>query len=162
MDKKLKIGWFSFSCCEDSTIVFTELLNDHWKDWKNLIEFRHARVLQANNTYSDIDVAFVEGAIANIRDREELLKIRENSKKLVAIGSCACTAIPSGQRNLFDEDTKRAMQYLIDRFGYEKEVLPVSKIVHVDDQVPGCPMVEAVFLKIIEKYLQEFQIIPNA
>ena len=24
MAKKLKIGWFSFSCCEDSTIVFID------------------------------------------------------------------------------------------------------------------------------------------
>jgi len=32
--KKLKIGWFSFTCCEDSTIMFTEMLNDHFFAWK--------------------------------------------------------------------------------------------------------------------------------
>jgi hypothetical protein len=26
--KRLVVGWFSFTCCEDSTILFTELLND--------------------------------------------------------------------------------------------------------------------------------------
>jgi sulfhydrogenase subunit delta len=162
MGKKLIVGWFSFSCCEDSTIVFTELLNDRWQDWIKLIEFRHARVLKSNNRLKDLDVSFVEGAIANKRDREELIKIRENSKKVVAIGSCACTGIPSSQRNLFDEDTKKAIQYLIGSYGYETEVLPISKIITVDDQVPGCPMSEPAFLKIIDKYLKEFQIIPNA
>jgi hypothetical protein len=38
--KRLVVGWFSFTCCEDSTILFTELLNDHFDDWKKVIEFR--------------------------------------------------------------------------------------------------------------------------
>jgi coenzyme F420-reducing hydrogenase gamma subunit len=136
--------------------MFTELLNDNWEKWKDLVEFVHARILKSNNVLKDLDVAFVEGAIANKKDHEELLEIRKNSKKLVAIGSCACTAIPSGQRNLFDQDTKNAMQYLLDRYSYENEVLPLEKVVQVDDKVPGCPMVEAVFLKTLEKYLKEF------
>jgi len=162
MDKKLKVGWFSFSCCEDSSIMFTELLNDRWQDWVKLIEFRHARILKSNNTLSDIDVSFVEGAIANKRDREELVKIRENSKKVVAIGSCACTGLPSSQRNAFSEDEKNAIQYLLDRYGYEAKVLALKDIVKVDDEVPGCPMVEPVFLKVVDKYLKEFGIVPNS
>ena len=47
--KKLRVGWFTFSCCEDSTVIFTELMNERWQTWKKLIDFRHARVLQANN-----------------------------------------------------------------------------------------------------------------
>ena len=27
MGKKLAIGWFTFTCCEDSSIVFIELMN---------------------------------------------------------------------------------------------------------------------------------------
>lgn len=159
---KLRVGWFSFSCCEDSSILMTELLNDHWEDWKNQIEFVHARILKSNNILKDIDVSFVEGAIANKKDREELLRIRENSKKLVAIGSCACTGIPSGMRNQFPADAKASIQYLLDRYGYEQEVLPLEKIVQVDDKIPGCPMVENTFLKILNKYLAEFGVIPKA
>lgn len=156
---KLKLGWFSFSCCEDNTIIFTELMNDRWETWKELVEFKHARVLQSKNVMEDIDVSFVEGAIANKKNREEILEIRKNSKKVVAIGSCACTGIPSNHRNQFDDETKASIQYLLDRYGYEKEVLPIDKIVEVDDKVPGCPMVEASFLKVLDKYLKEFKII---
>lgn len=156
---KLKLGWFSFSCCEDNTIVFTELLNDHWETWKDLVEFKHARVLQSNNVLEDIDVAFVEGAIANKKNRAELEEIRKNSKKVIAIGSCACTAIPAGHRNKFDEDAKAAMQYLLDRYGYEKDVLPIASVVQIDDKVPGCPINEATFVKVLEKQLVEFGII---
>jgi sulfhydrogenase subunit delta len=162
MDKKLKVGWFSFSCCEDSSIMFTELLNDRWEQWSKLLDFRHARILKSNNELSDIDVSFVEGAIANKKDREELEKIRANSRKIVAIGSCACTGIPSSQRNDFSPDCKQAIQYLLDRYGYETEVHPLKDIIKVDDEVPGCPMVEPVFLKVVDKYLKEFGITPNS
>jgi len=107
----------------------------------------------------DIDVSFVEGAIANKKNREELLEIRKNSKKVVAIGSCACTGIPAGHRNEFDEETQLSIQYLLDRYGYEKKVLPLHEVIEVDDKVSGCPMIEASFLKILDKYLKEFKII---
>jgi hypothetical protein len=61
--KRLVVGWFSFTCCEDSTILFTELLNDHLDEWKELIEFRHMKALKTNNSLSGLDVAFIEGAI---------------------------------------------------------------------------------------------------
>ena len=38
MQKKLKIGWFSFTCCEDSTMVWIELMNDNFFKWKDLLE----------------------------------------------------------------------------------------------------------------------------
>ncbi len=38
--KKLVIGWFSFTCCEDSTILLTELLNDNLDVWKKVVDFK--------------------------------------------------------------------------------------------------------------------------
>ncbi len=48
--KKLVVGWFSFTCCEDSTILFTELLNDHLDEWKKVVEFRYVRQLKTKNS----------------------------------------------------------------------------------------------------------------
>lgn len=158
MEKKLKIGWFSFSCCEDSTIILTEMLNDHFDDWSKVIEFRHIRVLKKNNSLNDLDVAFVEGAIASNQDAEKLKEIRKNSKKLVAIGSCAINGMPSAQRNAFDQKKKKEIDFLVKRFSLAKKVRTLSQIVTVDDQVPGCPMTEDGFLKVLEKYLKEFKI----
>ncbi len=158
--KKLKIGWFSFSCCEDSTIVFTELLNDHFSKWREVLEFRHARVLQNKNVLEDIDVAFVEGAIGSTEEEEMVKKIRATAKRVVAIGSCAVTGLPSGQRNQFDEDTQASIQYLLDRFGQSKTVKSVKEIIAIDAQVPGCPMGEKKFLEVVDQYLKEFTILP--
>ena len=159
LNKKLKIGWFSFSCCEDSTIMFTELLNDHFEEWSKVIDFQHVRVLKSNNKLEGLDVAFVEGAIASKTDEEKLKNIRKNCKMLVAIGSCACTGMPSAQRNMFDEEKKKEIQFLIDRFKMYDKVYKLDELIKVDAKVPGCPMNEDIFLKTVNEALKKFKII---
>ena len=151
---KLRVGWFSFTCCEDSTILFTELLNTHWDEWKEKIEFVNARVLKTNRELKNLDISFVEGAISSEEHMKKLQDIRANSKVLVAIGACAVTAMPSGWRNTFDEKTKQEIQYLVDRFSHLPRVEPLSKFVTVDEVVHGCPMDERQFLNMINKLLQ--------
>ncbi len=157
--KKLRVGWFTFTCCEDSTIIFTELLNIHYKEWRDKIEFVHAKVLQSKNRWEEMDVAFVEGAINSIQQETKLKKIRNLSKKLVAIGACACIGMPSSQRNSFDMPTKEEINMLLLRFKQSDRVKKVSEVVTVDDLVQGCPMNETKFLEVVNKYLREFQII---
>jgi sulfhydrogenase subunit delta len=158
MPRKLRVGWFSFSCCEDSTIIFTELLNDHYREWKDRIEFVSALVLQKKTAIKNLDIAFVEGAITSETQEKKLLEIRRESKKLVAIGACACIGMPSSLRNLFDETTKREIENILIRFQYADKVKKLSEVVTVDDQVPGCPMDENLFIQAINKYLDEFNI----
>jgi coenzyme F420-reducing hydrogenase gamma subunit len=156
--KKLRMGWFSFACCEDSTMVFVELLNENFFKWKKLLDIRYARVLRRKNKINNLDVSFVEGAIATEKDAKKLKEIRENSKKLIAIGSCAINGMPAAQRNIFDEERKKEIAFLIKRFKQTDKVRTVKEIVNIDDEVPGCPMDENIFLNILDKYLKEFGI----
>lgn len=158
MALKLRIGWFSFSCSEDSTIIFTEMLNDHYREWKKKIEFVCASILQKKGEIKDIDVAFIEGAVTSVKQEEKVKEIRRESKKVVAIGSCACVGMPSSQRNLFDEKTKEEIKKIIIRFQYADKVKKLSDVITVDEMVPGCPMNEDAFLKVLNKYLKEFNI----
>lgn len=145
--------------CHNSTIIFTELLNDHYVEWFKLIDFKSARVLKKSGEIKDIDVAFVEGAIANQKDEEELKKIRANSKKLVAIGACAMTGMPSAQRNDFSDALKKEIFPMVRFYGLKKKVQKLDELVTVDDKVPGCPMSEALFLNVLNKYLKEFGVV---
>lgn len=155
MNGKLKVGWFSFTCCEDSTIIFTELLNTHYKDWLQKIEFVHARILRKDDAgkINEMDVAFVEGAISSDKQEEKLKKIRAKAKKLVAIGACAVLGSPSNQRNFFSNDQLAEIKPILELFKYKKNVMKISNVVPVDENVPGCPMNEQVFLEIMNKYL---------
>jgi len=156
-NKKIKIGWFTFSCCEDNTIVMTEVMNDHWQEWKKIFDFRHARVLKANNILDELDIAFVEGAIASEDHVNKLKEIREKSKKLVAIGACAIVGMPAGQRNYFSEEQKKEIEFLTARFAALPKVLRVSDVVKVDAEVPGCPMDPNKFLEAVNKLVSEFK-----
>ena len=147
MARKIRMGWFSFSCCEDNTVLFAEILNDNFFDVQEKFEIVHAKVLQAKNRWEEMDVAFVEGAIAHPHDEKTLKKIRSLSKTVVAIGSCACTGMPSAQRNAFDEQTTHEIRFLKDKFGLLDKVHPLKDIVKVDYEVNGCPMDEQKFLE---------------
>ena len=158
--KKLVVGWFSFTCCEDSTIILSELLNDNLEAWKKVIEFKHLRILKSKNSMEGLDVAFIEGAVSSKTEEEEVKKIRENAKYVVAIGACACTGLPSATRNSFTDDmiTER-IQWYFSNFDYNQKVKKLDEVIKVDDMVNGCPMSVPVFTQTVEKYLKLFKIV---
>lgn len=157
--KRLKVGWFSFTCCEDSTMIWIELMNENFFKWKQLLDIQYSRVLKKNNKLEGLDVAFVEGAITNDADAKKLREIRKNSKKLVAVGSCAVNGMPAAQRNNFDDELKKEIEFVLKRFNQADKVRMVKDIVEVDAEIPGCPMQEDAFLGALDKYLKEFGVI---
>jgi sulfhydrogenase subunit delta len=157
-NKKLRIGWFTFTCCEDSTIMMIELLNEHFFEWRNLLDIRYAKIFKTKNVLDELDVAFVEGSISSEAQAEKLKKIRAVSKKLVAIGSCAVTGFPSAQRNLFDEKTRAEITPILEKFKYTDKVMKLNEVVKVDAEVPGCPMETDKFIKLLNQLFEEFGI----
>jgi coenzyme F420-reducing hydrogenase gamma subunit len=157
--KKLVVGWFSFTCSEDSTILFTEILNEHFDELKKLIDFRFFKALKSNNSLKDLDVAFVEGAISSEKQAIDVTKIRNNSKYVVAIGSCACNGLPSASRNMFvPEDLSFKTKWYMEHFDYAAKVKKLEDLIKVDDKVEGCPMNAETFLSALWKYLKFFEI----
>jgi len=102
-----------------------------------------------------LDVAFVEGSVSSEKDLEELKKIREKSKSLVAIGHCA---VFGGVQAMFlgrEEWIERYKRV----YGDKNEVTltpplepkPLSSYVKVDAVLPGCPIEKEPFLKLAGK-----------
>ncbi|OGI12396.1 hypothetical protein A3K64_01025 [Candidatus Micrarchaeota archaeon RBG_16_36_9] len=139
-------------------MIFIELMNNHFSDWERLLDFKYFKLLKSKNELKNLDVAFVEGAISTFKEEKRLKEIRKNSKKLVAIGSCAVNGSPSNQRNFFNDSTKQEIKMILDNFGHRDKVSQLDEIVEVDDNVPGCPMDEGKFLQILNKYLKEFKV----
>ena len=155
MPQKIRIGWFSFTCCEDSTIIFTELLNRYYKLWLPRLEFVHARILRKDDTdeIKEMDIAFVEGAISSDNQENKLKRIREKAKVLIAVGSCAVVGSPSNQRNFFNREKLAEIKPILEKFRYKEKVLSLKEIIKIDETIPGCPMDEDKFLEIMNKYL---------
>jgi len=159
--KKLIIGWFTFTCCEDSTILMTELLNQHWQEWTKYLDFKYAKIFRPVKTLGPMDVAFVEGAISSDEQLEKLKQIRQNAKKLVAIGACAVIGQPAAQRNEFDPARLNEIKPILEKFKYSDKVQKLSDLVTVDYQVPGCPMNEQKFLELINQLIQPLKNAPS-
>lgn len=157
--RKLVVGWFSFTCSEDSTILFTELLNDYFDVWKEKLEFRYLKALKTKNSIDNLDVAFIEGAISSDLQARDVQKIRENAKYVVAIGACACTGMPSASRNAFlSEEINEKIKWYMSHFDYSQKVRKLADVIKVDDMVNSCPMDKETFIEIMGKYLKLFGI----
>jgi len=158
--KKLIIGWFTFTCSEDSTMLMIEALNQHWQNWTKLIDFKYAKALRTINPLGPMDIAFVEGAISSSKQEEKLKHIRSLAKTLVAIGSCAVTGQPAGQRNNFDPQQLQEIKPVLEKFNFSPQARKLTDIIKIDYSIPGCPMDEQKFIDLTNKLINENKIKP--
>ncbi|MCP9838521.1 oxidoreductase [Cyanobium sp. N.Huapi 1H5] len=105
----------------------------------------------------NVDIALVEGAVANVDNLELALQVRERTALVISFGDCAVTANVPGLRNLLDGGhdgakavLERGYLELADATGQLPfapgivpellpRVLPLHEVIPVDLYLPGCP-----------------------
>lgn len=157
--KRLRVGVFSFACCEGCCISMIESLNKKLFEWEDKVEFVNFRALKKVGKVRDMDVAFVEGAIGAEKDVLKIGEIRAYAKKLIAVGSGAINGWPSNVRNSFTGEKKERVMKLAKELGQLEKVVPISSVVKVDDQIEGCPISEEDFSKKMDKLIEDFGIV---
>jgi NAD-reducing hydrogenase small subunit len=128
-------------------------LDERLIDLAGLVDVCYSPILDTKEFPENVDIALVEGAVANEDNLREIRLIRRRSKLLVAFGDCAVTGNVTALRNLFQLDDVLDRSYrensalisglplggdgivpkLLDR------VLRVEDVVRVDHFLPGCP-----------------------
>jgi F420-non-reducing hydrogenase small subunit len=137
------------------------------------VEIARCQILRdEKNIPENIDVALVEGAIRTDRDEEVLKTLRNNSRVLIALGSCACFGGTPSLCNLIglDELVTYVYQQTATTSGGQipstnlpkllEEVRPVGDLVKVDYIIPGCIPEESEILGVISAALtgESFQL----
>jgi sulfhydrogenase subunit delta len=158
--KKLVVGFFSFTGCGGCFVEFSEILNSKYKMWAPLLDIKYCHLLQRKNVFGPMDVAFIEGGIATEGEVARITAIREKAKYMVAVGSCAITGAPCNLRNFFDDKTREEVRPVVERFKHRPKITGINDVVKVDVNVPGCPCVDSVFIKVMENYMREFGVLP--
>lgn len=149
---KPKIAIFSLTSCEGCSLAILEL-EDQLLDILGAVEIVNFREGMTERSW-DIDIAFVDGAVSTPEDVKEIKHFREHSKVLVGIGACACLGGVNTLKNYQDEDDYRKYVYG-DGAKYFPTIRaqPLSAVVKVDYELPGCPMVKEEFLEFVKSLL---------
>jgi len=139
--KKPKVAFFDFTCCEGCQLQIANK-EDTLIDLLSLVEVVNFREISSEKG-DDYQIAFIEGAISRQDEVDRVKEIREKTGTLVALGTCACYGGVNSLKNKFPlEDTVKEV------YGDDpKETLPVKsvkEVVHVDFEIPGCPISNAV------------------
>ncbi|MBN2067608.1 MAG: hypothetical protein JW744_04025 [Candidatus Diapherotrites archaeon] len=149
--KKLKIGFFSLTCCEGCELAVLDL-EERLLKALNYIEIADSRLLLEKPLSKKLDIAFVEGSVISKHDLDSLHSIRERSSFLVALGACATIAGIPGIRNSLPD-------YLQDKIKrnqikpMKEKAFPISAFVKVDFLLQGCSINEEEFLTFLNRFL---------
>lgn len=148
--EKAKLATVWLGGCSGCHMSFLDL-DERLIDLAGLVDLCYSPIADVKEFPESVDIALVEGAVANEDHLRELRLIRQRTKLLVAFGDCAVTGNVTALRNLFSIEDVLQRAYretavvvgvptgndivprLLDR------VLRVQDVVLVDHFLPGCP-----------------------
>jgi len=160
---KPKIGIFGLTGCAGEQIVILNC-EDQLIDILGAIDIRYfPTAMTKNDEKCELDIAFVEGAVVQPMDEESLKKIRQRSKLLIALGTCAVWGGLPAMRN----DVSRG-EFLEKVYGTKGKSFksipaqPLKNFIDVDLSISGCPIEKEQFLKAVTYLLHgDPPLLPN-
>jgi sulfhydrogenase subunit delta len=138
---KPTVGIFGLTGCAGDQLVILNC-EDQLLDLVALIDIRDFLMASSENqTDCKLDIALVEGAVVSKRDAETLLAVRQRSKTLVALGTCAVW----GGVAAMDRGSDRGamLEAVYGETGRAYDSIPAQalhEIVPVDFNITGCPI----------------------
>jgi len=149
---KPKLGFFDFTGCEGCQLEVLNFESELVELLKHvdIVNFREAMQEEGE----DYEIAFIDGAITTEADISRIKKIREQAKILVAMGACACLGGVNCLKNFRSMEENLKIVYG-ECAGYYNTIpaRPVSAVVPVEYELPGCPMSRYEFLKLAKALL---------
>jgi NAD-reducing hydrogenase small subunit len=149
---RLKLATVWLGGCSGCHMSFLDL--DEWLiDLAGRVDLVSSPLVDVKHYPEGVDVALVEGAVANEENREMIKRVRERTRYLISFGDCAVTGnvtalrnpvglalevlrpvyLGRGDLNARIPDDREVVPVLLDR------VVPVHAVVPVDFYLPGCP-----------------------
>jgi sulfhydrogenase subunit delta len=135
---KPKVGVFGITGCQGChlSILFIE---DILFDLISNIDLQVFSFIKGkNNLNAKYDIAIIEGVVVSTEDIDIIKKIRENSKFLIALGTCATHGNVPAMKNFMNKKDVESV-YKTTKHLNSVDPAPIDKYVKVDFYVSGCP-----------------------
>ena len=119
---------------------------------------RIAYFLEASSATVDgpYDLSLIEGSITTEHDVERIREIREQSRRIVAIGACATAGGIQALRNFADVGEFVAAVYASPQYiSTLADSTPARDHIAVDFELQGCPIDKRQLLEVINAFLHE-------
>jgi len=149
---KPKVAIFEFTDCEGCEVEIISL-REKLLVLENRVDIVNWRLGQENNQPGPYDLTIIEGTPITQNEVDRLKKLREESKVLIGLGSCATLGgIPA------IIDTKKRKEFYKKIYGAKYkprgiDALPLATYVKVDFLIHGCPVNNQEVVRIVSELL---------
>lgn len=149
---KVRLATIWLGGCSGCHMSFLDL--DEWLfELAQHVDLVYSPLADVKEYPEHVDVALVEGAVANEDNLHLIRQVRERTRILIAFGDCAVTGNVTALRNLLGDPEPLLHTIYVERADGAgamphapgivppllDKVHPVHKIVPVDVYLPGCP-----------------------
>ena len=152
-DKKIRLAVFKLSSCSGCQQQIIDLGEDLLALTEK-IEIAYFLEASSKTTPGPYDVVLIEGSVSTPQEVELVKEIRENSKIVVAVGSCATYGGIQALRNWLDfSEVKEQVYPNPDWIKALEKSSPVSDYIQVDYAVSGCPANKVQLLSVLKQII---------
>ena len=140
MPEKPKLGVFKFSSCDGCQLSLLDA-EEELAALLGKVELRDFLEATSASSGPPYDVALVEGSVSTPEEVERIVRIRRESKMLVALGACATSGGLQALRNWGKLGEFESSVYPEPQLARALESsFPISEFVEVDFELRGCPV----------------------
>ena len=151
---KPKLGVFKFSSCDGCQLSILDA-EEELLPLLGQVELRDFLEASSTSAGGPYDIALVEGSVSTREEVERIVRIRKESKMLIALGACATSGGLQALRNWSRLGLLEPAVYPEPKVARALEkALPVSDFVAVDFELRGCPVSKAQLLQFFASVLK--------
>lgn len=150
---KLKVGIFGLTSCAGDQLTILNC-EEELLEIFDALDIKVFSMASSGHDFGMLDIAFVEGAVVTEEDIEVLHHIRKNSRRIVAIGTCAASGgVATGKEIMGAKEAYKAVygNTMINTTPLKK-AYPLDFYIEVDYTIRGCPVRESEVMYYFKKF----------
>ncbi len=141
MTDKARVGFYGITGCAGCllSVIFNE---DEILDIAGAVDIVAFPFIKGENDHEGpLDIVFIEGTVVSTDDEAMVKKLRQRSKIVVALGSCACVGNIPAIKQYVPSENWNSLEYdkNIQNQCREGGPVPLHKVIPVEFSIPGCP-----------------------